>query len=506
MRSICLILYLLNLLPSAEAVELAAIFGDHMVLQREKPVPVWGHGKPGEAITVAFKDQTLKTTVDEKGEWRVHLKPLKTSAESAPLTVTGHEEILLSDVLVGEVWLASGQSNMFWPVGPIEGKRGTWPGVENGEREVAASGFPRIRLNSQVDHEFGIDGWKRCEPDSVRGFSAVAYFFGRELHRELEGVPIGLIARSFGGTSLQAWTPKPELLEVPFVRKHVELYPKVKPRILEWNQRFREYRAEIKKGTTPRPKRPDFLPEEIELAKRLLAQGNLHTRFIEPISPFAIRGFIWYQGETQTLFESLTLAMEDMLPALIKGRRRLWEDESMPFYFVQFPLYNHPTKGTHWPLAREVLRRVHERVPNTGMAVTYDFSDAGNVHPPEKQEVGRRLALWALAETYQREEVVPSGPLFERVEYDGPRAIVHFRHARGLKSNDGEPFRGFQLAGANGTFHEAKAVIEEDRIVVISPGVPVPKEVRFFFGSSDLPNLINAAELPASPFTTEALR
>ncbi|MGB0580032.1 MAG: sialate O-acetylesterase [Limisphaerales bacterium] len=280
--------------PSARAVELAEIFGDHMVLQCDKPVAIWGTAKPNEAIVVRFKGQTWKTNAAPDGRWRVTLKPMKASREPAELQVN---DLKLRDVLVGEVWLASGQSNMFWPLGPISNQRGKWPGVVNGEAETAKADYPDIRLNSQSGHEFGIDGWRICNPDNARGFSAVAYFFGRELHRKLN-VPIGLIARSFGGTTLQAWTPKPELLEVSFVQKHVALYPKVRPQILEWNKRFRAFRAQIDAGVRPRPKRPEFLPEEVELAKRLLAQGNLHARHIEPLSPYTIRGFIWYQGES----------------------------------------------------------------------------------------------------------------------------------------------------------------------------------------------------------------
>lgn len=500
MRLILAALLLLG--SSAHAVELAEIFGDCMVLQRDKPVAVWGTAKPNETVVVQFKNQTLETKAAPDGSWRVTLKPLKASREPAELKVN---DTVLEDVLVGEVWLASGQSNMFWPLGPISSKRGKWPGVVNGEAETANADYPEIRLNSQSGHEFGIDGWRVCNPENARGFSGVAYFFSRRLHQELD-VPIGVIARSFGGTTLQAWTPKPELLEVPFVRKHVALYPKVRPQILEWNKRFRAFRAQIDAGVKPKPKRPALLAEEIELAKRLLAQGNLHARYIEPISPYTIRGFIWYQGESQTLYASLTLAMEEMLAALIKGRRRLWNDQDMPFYFVQFPLYNHPTKGTHWHLAREVLRRVHERVPHTGMAVTYDFSDADNVHPPEKQEVGRRLALWALADSYGR-DVVPSGPLFERMETNGRSAIIHFRHATSkLKSGDGQALRGFQLAGGDGVFHEAEAVLDGTKVVLRSARVAQPESARFFFGGREAPNLINEVGLPASPFTTESLK
>jgi hypothetical protein len=373
--------------------------------------------------------------------------------------------------------------------------------VENGEEEVARADWPLIRLNSQLDHEFGIGGWRVCNPENVRGFSAVAYFFGREIHRET-GVPVGLIARSFGGTTLQAWTPREELMALPLVQRYNALYPKVRPQILEWNQRFRAYREVRAKGVKPRPKRPDLLDEEIELAKRLQAQGNLHARYIAPICPFAIRGFIWYQGESQTIFRPLARAMEDMLVALIEGRRRVWNDETLPFYFVQLPIHDHPTKAAHWHIAREAMRRAFERTPHTGMAVTYDFSDTQNVHPPEKQEVGRRLALWALARTYNQ-GVTYSGPLFKQAKFQQDVAVIAFDHAEGLRSSDGKPLRGFELAGRDGEFHPASATIQGETILLTAPHVGRPNAVRFFFGGFEKPNLVNAASLPASPFTTE---
>ena len=483
------------------AATVADIFGDHMVLQRDKPILVFGTGKPGEEVTVQFKGQTSATRVDDSGRWQVTLEALSTSAEPSEMTIDSDTKTRLKDILIGEVWLASGQSNMFWPVGEISNKRGDWPGVENGEEEVARADWPLIRLNSQLDHEFGIGGWRVCNPENVRGFSAVAYFFGREVHQEL-GVPVGLIARSFGGTTLQAWTPKAELMALPFVQKYDALYPKVRPQILEWNQRFRAYREELTKGAKPRPKRPDLLDEEIGLAKRLQAQGNLHARYIAPIRPFAIRGFIWYQGESQTIFKSLTQAMEDMLVALIEGRRRLWNDKTLPFYFVQLPIHDHPTKGTHWHIAREAMRRAFERTPHTGMAITYDFSDTQNVHPPEKQEVGRRLALWALAKTYDR-DVVYSGPLFKQARFEQNVAVVDFDHAEGLRSSDGKPLRGFELASSDGEFHPATAAIQGEMIAVTAAQVNKPQAVRFFFGGFQKPNLVNSAGLPASPFTTE---
>lgn len=484
------------------ALTLPAIFGDHMVLQQGKPIPVWGAAEPAVRIQVTFAGQTKIATADAEGKWRIALDPLLASAEPRVLTVTaaGSESaVSLRDVLVGEVWLCSGQSNMFWPVGKIANARSSWPGVLNGEKEVANANWPAIRFNCADDHEFGLGGWRACTPENTRGFSATAYFFGLELHRVL-GVPIGLINRSIGGTSLQAWTPREELEALPIVRRYEQILETERPRIQAWTRAFAAFRAAVRAGAAPRPARPAALPDELETARKLHSRGTLHERYIAPLVPFALRGQTWYQGESNTAPAALAAAYGDMMDTLIAGRRRLWSDPELPFYFVQLPIFSKAV-DQHWHLVREGMRRVQARTPHTGMAVTYDFSDPTLLHPPEKQEVGRRLALWALARDYGR-AVAYSGPLYQSIRYEGGQAVVVFAHARGLRTGDGLPPRGFELAGADGRFHPALARIEGERIVLHAPEVPAPCAARFFWGGLEAPNIINAAGLPASPFAT----
>ncbi len=496
------------LMPAlASALTLPSIFGDRMVLQQGKPVPVWGNAVAGALIHVAFAGQEGTSIADGRGEWQVVLAPMRASAEARELMVraTGNEsaEHTFRDVLVGEVWLCSGQSNMFWPVGRIESARSRWPGIENGETEIARANWPELRLNCADDHEFGLGGWRVCTPENIRGFSATAYFFGRELHRQLR-VPIGLINRSIGGTSLQAWTPKPELEALPFIARNTDFLADAQPQIQAWNREFAAFRKAVGDGIGPRPKRPEPLSDDIETARKLQNHGELHDRHIAPLAPFAIRGNIWYQGESNAAPAALASAYGEMLEALIVGRRRLWEDPALPFHFVQLPIFAKPAAGDHWHIVREGMRRAQERIPHTGMAVIYDFSDSSMLHPPEKQEVGRRLALWALAKQYGK-SVEYSGPLFLHANYERDKATVTFDHAQGLRSRDALPLRGFELAGADGLFCTAHAEIENETIIVRSPAVPQPRQVRFFFGGNVAPNLVNAAGLPASPFTTEEL-
>ena len=499
---------LLVLLGSAvhlsAAIALPQIFGDRMVLQRDKPAPVWGTAAAGANVVVEFAGQTKTVTTAADGSWRVVLDPLAASAEPRELIVdtkpAAPARVVIADVLVGEVWLCSGQSNMFWPVGRVSNARSNWPGVQDGEAEVDAARWPSIRLNCADDHELGPGGWQVCSPASVRGFSATAYFFGRELHRQL-GVPVGLINRSIGGTSVQAWTPKRELEALPFVQQNARLLETSQDRIQQWNRAFADFRKAVNAGTTPRPIRPAALPDEIEVARKLQNHGELHQRHIAPLVPFAIRGFTWYQGESNASPRALAAAYGEMLGLLIAGWRGLWGDANLPFYFVQLPIFNKPAAGEHWHIVRESMRRLHQTTPHTGMAVTYDFCDPTNLHPPEKQEVGRRLALWALARSYGK-SVAFSGPLLREVRYQDRKAVLVFDHADGLQSRDGARLRGFELAADDGRFFPASAEIEGATVLVQAEPVASPRHARFFFGGLEPPNLVNGARLPASPFTT----
>lgn len=492
---------------AAEAPTVAEIFGHHMVLQRDRPVPVWGNARPGVRVSVEFAGQQQTGVAGTDGRWQIALDPLPASADPRELVIRfggdGGEVRAFRDVLVGEVWLCGGQSNMFWPLGPIANRRARWPGVKDGEGEVARAQWPALRLNFDPEHELGLTGWQVCSPATVRGFSATAYFFGRDLHEAVR-VPVGLVLRSRGGSTVQAWTPGPELEALPFVQEQRARLERNREAIVAWNRRMAEFRQGKSTGGTGGPARPAPLPDELETARKLQSRGELHERLVAPVVPFALRGAIWYQGESNTNPPALAAAYGDMLGALIAGYRRLWQDPAMPFYFVQLPVFDRPAAGEHWHVVREGMRRLHERTPHTGMVVTYDFSDPSNLHPPEKQEVGRRLALWARARSYG-EAIACSGPLLREVRFAGATATISFSHDEGLQSLDGLPLRGFELSGNDGEFVPAEAAIDGRAVIVKAAAVPQPRHVRFFFGGTQLPNLGNAARLPASPFSTENL-
>lgn len=492
---------------AAEGPTVAEIFGHHMVLQRDRPIPVWGSAPPGVRVSVEFAGQRQTGVVGADGRWRVALAAMPASAVPRELVVRfggdGGEVRTIRDVLVGEVWLCGGQSNMFWPLGPIANRRAQWPGVKDGEGEVARAQWPALRLNFDPEHELGLTGWQVCSPGTVRGFSATAYFFGRELHETLR-VPVGLVLRSRGGTTVQAWTPGPELEALPFVQEQRARLEQNREAIVAWNRRMAEFRQGRSSGAAKAPARPAPLSDELETARKLQSRGELHERLVAPVVPFALRGAIWYQGESNTNPRALAAAYGDMLGTLITGYRRLWNDPALPFYFVQLPIFDRPAAGEHWHVVREAMRRLHERTPHTGLVVTYDFSDPTNLHPPEKQEVGRRLALWALARTYG--QAVPfSGPLLRDVRFSQGKAVVSFWHDDGLQSLDGRPLRGFELSGDDGKFVPAEAAIDGRAVVVTAATISQPRRVRFFCGGTEIPNLGNAARLPASPFTTEDL-
>ena len=495
---------LLGLATPARAISLPEIFGDQMVLQRDQPLPIWGTARPLQPLEVRLGQQQHTATADTTGRWQVVFDPIPVQASPLQLEVrsTAGDDppVTIRDILIGEVWLCSGQSNMAWPLGPIANARGQWPGVAHGEEEVAAADWPLLRLNGAADHEFGLAGWHPCTPATARGFSATAYFFGRELHQRLN-VPVGLILRSLGGTTIQAWTPKAELEKLTLVRQSQQLLKTQRTTIQEWQRDFAAYRQQVKAKQPKRPQPPAVLPDDLETARKLQNLGSLHEKYIEPLVPFAIAGSIWYQGESNANPRSLARHYGDFLRALIDSRRRLWQAPNLPFYFVQLPVFDKQPTNAYWHLVREEMRRTSARTPETGMVVSYDVCDPSNLHPPEKQEVGRRLAWWALAQSY-RQPIAYSGPLWRQARFADGIAILEFDHGEGLRASDSQPLRGFQLAGKDRQFKAASARIEGNSIILSSPLVPHPESARFFFGGVERPNLVNAAGLPASPFTT----
>jgi sialate O-acetylesterase len=415
-------------------VKLPAVLGSHMVLQREKPLPIWGWADPGEEVAVKFGSAEATTRADDKGNWKVTLPAQKADGAAHELTVRGKNTVKLEDVLIGEVWVGSGQSNMEWSLARSQDPKET----------IAAATHPNIRLfhvpkvQAKGPAKDVKASWKACQPDAAQDFSAALYHFGVRLHKDL-GVPVGLINSSWGGSPIEPWTV-------------------------------------TEKGS-----------------------GGMHNGMIAPLMPFAVRGVIWYQGESNV---GNGLKYREKKEALIKGWRRVWGAD-MPFYYVQIAPWSRYKPGALPPLWEAQVATL--KVPHTGMAVTTDLVDnIGDIHPKNKKDVGNRLALWALAKTYGKKGVVYSGPLYKGLKVEGDKVRLEFAHtAGGLKSRDGKPLSEFEVAGEDGKFVPAEAVIDGESVVVSAKGVTNPTQVRFGWRNVANPNLSNKAGLPASPFQTK---
>ncbi|WP_166831035.1 sialate O-acetylesterase [Thalassoroseus pseudoceratinae] len=450
---------------SAQAeVRLPKIFSSHMVLQRDVKLPVWGWADPGEKVQVSLGDQTAEATADDDGKWKVSL-PAQKAGGPHEITVKGSksEPIGLTDILVGEVWLCSGQSNMAWSVSRSN----------NPKEEIAAANYPKIRLFNVPRRPSAtpIDDieakWEVCSPKTIPNFTAVGYFFGRHLHKELD-VPIGLISSSWGGTRIEPWTPV-----VGF-----EAVEKTQP---------------IAKKVQDRDPKGKYSHQDPTM---------LYNGMIKGFVPFALQGAIWYQGESNHREGAL---YRDKMEALIKGWREVFHNSEMPFLFVQLAPYQYGTEdptilAKAWEAQTESLK-----IPHTGMAVTTDIANLKDIHPKNKQDVGKRLALWALATTYGQDDLVYSGPLYKSSKVEDGKIRVMFDHVgSGLASRDGEELTWFQIAGEDGGFVDAQAKIDGDTVVVWSDEVKAPKSVRFGFHKLAEPNLMNKDGLPASPFRTDS--
>ncbi|MBW2372046.1 MAG: sialate O-acetylesterase [Deltaproteobacteria bacterium] len=449
---------------AAADVELPRVFGPDMVLQQGQPVPVWGRAASGEKVTVTIAEQSATARTNGKGRWKLTLAPLAAGGPHT-MTVRGKNEIQLTGVLVGEVWICSGQSNMAWAV----------RSAANAKREIAAADFPRIRLltvprrpmaKPQDDFE---GAWTACSPNTIPNFSAVGYYFGRALHLALY-VPVGLINTSYGGTPAEAWTSYEGLKKVRALRPLVDRY----------DQAVKRY-----------PKLGARHPT------------TLYNGMIAPLLPFAVRGAIWYQGESNA---GRAVQYRTLFPAMIRDWRGRWGQERLPFYFVQlanFKAAQPEPRESAWAELREAQTATLTELPDTGMAVIIDIGDAKNIHPKNKQDVGKRLAAWALAKDYDK-RVPFSGPLYKSMRVEKGAVIVEFDHVEGgLVAKDGKPLGGFAMAGRGKRFRWAGAEIVGDTVVVSCPGVKHPRAVRYGWADNPAASLYNKAGFPASPFRTD---
>ncbi len=473
---------LLGAAASVADVKLPAIIGSNMVLQRDMPLPIWGWAEAGEEISVSIAGQTQKTTAGADGKWNVKLSALKVSDQPLTMTVKGKNSLELTNILVGEVWLASGQSNMQWSVNSSM----------NPKEEIKAANYPKLRLfsakiTSQRQPQKDTEGkWSECTPATATHFSAVGYFFGRHLHKELN-VPVAIIHSSLGGTLCEAWT-KQEVLESD---------PDFKP-ILD--RQVNADAAEKKaKEANQDPKK------KIPAAWHANSPTGLYNGMIAPLVPFGIRGAIWYQGESNL---GRAEQYRKLFPAMIRNWRQDWNQGDFPFLFVQLApfRYGGQDPATYAELC-EAQTMTLTTSPNTGMAVTNDIGNLKDIHPNNKQDVGKRLALNALAKVYGQKDLVYSGPIYKSMEKKDGKIVLHFDHVGGgLKVRGGGELSSFTIAGADQKFSPAKAEIVGGTVVVSSPDVADPVAVRYAWRDDATPNLMNAEGLPASLFRTDTFK
>ena len=488
----CLVLGLVAC-PAPAAVKLPAVFSDNMILQRDRPVPVWGWAAPEEEVTVTIARQTVTSKAGKDGRWQTTLAALETGGPYELMVASTAGKKTFKNVLIGEVWLCSGQSNMEWPV--------AWS--LDSQKEIAAATYPKVRLftvprkASRTPLDDCAGRWVECSPQAVSGFSAAGYFFIRMLHKEL-GVPVGVINASWGGTPAAAWTG----------RKALESEPSLKPLLDNWDR-------------TPNDRRKDRN-----------RPASLYNGMIAPVVPFAIRGVIWYQGEADI---GRAYQYRTLFPLMIRDWRAAWGEGDFPFGFVQLAPFRYPgIDEAACAELREAQTMALASVANTGMAVTMDIGNIKDthpkdkqaeerpfvlkalsmvygsiiedIHPKNKQDVGRRLALWALARVYGK-DLVYSGPIYKSMSVQGDKVRIRFDHiGGGLKTRDGKKPSDFAVAGADQRFHPAEATIDNDSVVVHSDAVREPVAVRYAWRDAAEPNLANQEGLPASPFRTDPWR
>lgn len=501
------------------APKLPGFFTDNMVLQRDKPVPVWGWDDPGAVVTVSFGGQTQQATTNTQGKWMLRLAPMPANAQPQVLTVNDGA-IRLNNVVIGDVWICSGQSNMEWIVNQsldpaIEAAKVDTSLIRQMKVQHFAGDFPVQDLQSS---------WVPSNQHTIGGFTAVGYYFARRLHSELN-VPIGLIATNWGGTRIEPWIPPVGYRMVPYLkqlRAHVDQvdvatevgranYIKAFQELSVWAS---QAATELEAGRDTLPKKPN-MPT---YGRSHQDPTRLYNEMIHPLIPFAIRGAIWYQGESNGGEGDSYFHKKQ---ALIGGWRSLWGQGDFPFYFVQLANFqaatNNPAGADGWARLREAQVK-SLTIPNTGMAVTIDIGHPTDIHPKNKQDVGGRLAQWALAKEYGK-DIVPSGPLYKSMAVEGSAIRITFDHVgQGLmvgKKTILKPYdpveelapdalKRFAIAGADRVWHWADAKIDGDTIVVSSPVVTAPIAVRYAFSMNpEGANLYNKDGLPASPFRTD---
>jgi len=484
-------------------VGLPSLFGDHMVLQRNIPCKVWGWADAGEKVTVTIGNQSHTAMAGNNGAWSIHLKPLKAGGPHK-LTVKGKNELAFEDVLVGEVWICSGQSNMAWPVA----------NAVDPDLESMTAKYPNIRLISvpqvgtqEPQQDFN-GAWTRCTPETVKNFSAVGYFFGRQLHQTLD-IPIGLIDNAWGGSAAEAWIPKDVLATddryADLLKKWDDLAASYDWDEVQANhqQRLEKWRAAViqaRKDGKPAPRRPRNPRNPLTGNHR---PANIYNGVLKPTIGYGIRGAIWYQGESNS---SRAYQYRNLFPLMITQWRKEWELGDFPFYWVQLADFRDESpepQESSWAELREA-QTMTLKLPNSGQAVIYDLGEAHDIHPRDKQNVAKRLARWALANDYGY-DIPYRSPQYKSMEKNGSRIVLTFDHVGGgLDTHDVRELQGFAIAGEDKQFHWANArIVAKDKIEVWSEQVSAPVAVRYAWADNPVANVQNVHGLKLTPFRTD---
>lgn len=488
----------LILSPTWSEVVPHALFSDHMVLQQGKSIPVWGWADEGERVTVRLEGQR-ESTVTRDGTWKVTLDEMPAGGPYT-MTIEGENTIEYTNVMIGEVWICSGQSNMQWTIANSANPEEEL--INARHANIRFFSVPRVTAGTPQDNVNG--SWSVCTPRSARNFSAVAYYFGRSLQESLH-VPIGLIHTSWGGTPAESWTRMDSLERNPDYKaildrwqQDMENYPeqldRLQNRFMDWVDRARA--AEAQGDVVPGypslpgdPRRSSWRP------------SGLYNAMIAPLVPYAFQGAIWYQGESNA---GRAYQYRSLFPDMIRSWRDSWSD-AFPFLFVQLANFDtqNETGRYSWAELREAQLMTFQSLPHTGMAVTTDIGDPIDIHPRNKQDVGKRLAQSALHVAYDL-DVVWSGPIYDSMEVHDDKVKLFFTHiGSGLMSSGHGALQGFEVAGADQEYHPAFAWMDGNQVIVTNPAVKEPVAVRYAWLDNPYGNLYNNEGLPASPFRTD---
>lgn len=486
-----------------DEIQISSIFSDNMVLQREMKVPVWGTGVSGETVTVNFNGQNKSSQIGNNGNWKIELDPMEASASPLEMVIkVGENSKTIKNILIGEVWLCSGQSNMEWAM--------HWGVVDNKKEEMANANFPNIRMINSRTRASGTPWsttkatWQVCTPKSAGYFSCIGFFFGRDLHKTLD-VPIGLIGANVGGTRIEPWTPA-----VGF-----ELIPELKgidKKVKGWNKEYaadtRKRLSEIKEWVKRAETSKDIMGSNIPqfpvhplnaITDTKTKPTALYNAMLAPYVKYGIRGALWYQGESNLGDGS---KYHKKMEALVAGWRKVWGQGDFPFYFCQIAPFKYGGKDKEqicsiW----ESQYKATETIKNCEMASTADIGNVNDIHPSNKQDVAKRLTLIALANTYKKTGVNWKNPAYSEKKLKGNELVIFFKNvADGLKSKDGKAVREFTIAGEDGIYHPADVKLHKRTIAISSPKVKSPKSVKYAWRNGAEPNLVNSAGLPVLPF------